>query len=72
MDLTVSSLWRNAFAGRPYKARDGERGGNAGAADALDREPDWDAVYAEQLPRVYNFFRYRCGPRADVEGSRTP
>src|SRR5215831_15394629 len=21
--------------------------------------PDWDAVYAEQLPRVYNFFRYR-------------
>jgi RNA polymerase sigma-70 factor (ECF subfamily) len=24
-------------------------------------EPDWDAVYAEQLPRVYNFFRYRLG-----------
>ena len=21
--------------------------------------PDWHAVYAEQLPRVYNFFRYR-------------
>jgi RNA polymerase sigma-70 factor (ECF subfamily) len=30
-------------------------------------EPDWDAVYAEQLPRVYNFFRYRFGPSADVE-----
>jgi RNA polymerase sigma-70 factor (ECF subfamily) len=30
-------------------------------------EPDWDAVYAEQLPRVYNFFRYRCGPGGDVE-----
>ena len=30
-------------------------------------EPDWDAVYAEQLPRIYNFFRYRCGPGADVE-----
>jgi RNA polymerase sigma-70 factor (ECF subfamily) len=30
-------------------------------------EPDWDALYAEQLPRVYNFFRYRCGPGADVE-----
>jgi RNA polymerase sigma-70 factor (ECF subfamily) len=30
-------------------------------------EPDWDAVYTEQLPRVYNFFRYRCGPGADVE-----
>jgi RNA polymerase sigma-70 factor (ECF subfamily) len=23
--------------------------------------PDWDAVYAEQLPRVYNFLRYRLG-----------
>jgi RNA polymerase sigma-70 factor (ECF subfamily) len=27
---------------------------HAGAAS-----PDWDAVYAEELPRVYNFFRYR-------------
>ena len=25
--------------------------------------PDWDAVYAEQLPRVYNFFRYRLRTR---------
>ena len=24
-------------------------------------EVDWDVVYAEQLPRVYNFFRYRVG-----------
>ncbi len=24
-------------------------------------EPDWDAVYAEQLPRIYNYFRYRLG-----------
>ena len=30
-------------------------------------EPDWDAVYAEQLPRVYSFFRYRFGASADVE-----
>lgn len=30
-------------------------------------EPDWDAVYAEQLPRVYNFFRYRFGAVADAE-----
>src|SRR5213592_403596 len=22
---------------------------------------DWDAAFAEQLPRVYNFFRYRVG-----------
>jgi RNA polymerase sigma-70 factor, ECF subfamily len=25
-------------------------------------EKDWDALYAEQLPRVYNYFRYRVGP----------
>jgi RNA polymerase sigma-70 factor, ECF subfamily len=30
-------------------------------------EPDWDEVYAEQLPRVYNFFRYRFGNTADAE-----
>src|SRR5688572_13083191 len=30
-------------------------------------EPDWDAVYAEQLPRVYNFFRYRLGNEAHAE-----
>jgi RNA polymerase sigma-70 factor (ECF subfamily) len=30
-------------------------------------EPDWDAVYVEQLPRVYNFFRYRFGHTADAE-----
>ena len=24
-------------------------------------EEDWDALYAEQLPRVYNFFRFRVG-----------
>jgi RNA polymerase sigma-70 factor (ECF subfamily) len=30
-------------------------------------EPDWDIVYAEQLPRVYNFFRYRIGDRPEVE-----
>ena len=30
-------------------------------------EPDWDRVYAEQLPRVLNFFRYRVGNAADAE-----
>ena len=30
-------------------------------------EPDWDAVYVEQLPRVFNFFRYRFGNGADAE-----
>jgi RNA polymerase sigma-70 factor (ECF subfamily) len=30
---------------------------------ALDpaRDADWDALYADQLPRVYNYFRYRLG-----------
>lgn len=30
-------------------------------------EPDWDAVYADQLPRVYNYFRYRLGNEAAAE-----
>jgi RNA polymerase sigma-70 factor (ECF subfamily) len=29
--------------------------------------PDWDAVYREELPRVFNFFRYRLGDIQDVE-----
>jgi RNA polymerase sigma-70 factor (ECF subfamily) len=29
----------------------------AGAAVPVD----WEAVYAEQLPRVYNYFRFRTG-----------
>src|SRR5262245_1271153 len=33
----------------------------------ITAEPDWDAVYREQLPRVYNFFRYRFGDTADAE-----
>lgn len=28
---------------------------------------DWDGLYAEQLPRVYNFFRYRFGNEAVAE-----
>ena len=31
------------------------------------REVDWDAVYAEQLPRIYNYFRFRLGSDIDVE-----
>ena len=30
-------------------------------------EADWDAQYAELMPRVYNFFRYRVGPGAPAE-----
>jgi RNA polymerase sigma-70 factor (ECF subfamily) len=28
---------------------------------------DWNAVYSEQLPRIYNFLRFRVGRRADAE-----
>ena len=28
---------------------------------ASSAAPDWEAVYTEQLPRVYNFLRYRLG-----------
>lgn len=31
------------------------------------READWDALYAEHLPQIYNFFRYRLGNPADAE-----
>jgi len=36
---------------------------------ALDpaRDADWDALYAEQLPRVYNYLRYRVGDPSVAE-----
>jgi len=34
---------------------------------AETQELDWDAVYADQAPRVYNYFRFRLGREADVE-----
>ena len=30
-------------------------------------EADWDALYAAELPRIYNYFRYRVGSAADAE-----
>jgi RNA polymerase sigma factor (sigma-70 family) len=40
-------------------------------AHARSQEPadkvDWDAVYADQLPRIYNYFRFRVGRDAEVE-----
>jgi RNA polymerase sigma-70 factor (ECF subfamily) len=32
-----------------------------------DEELDWDAVYAEQLPRIYNYFRFRLGGETEAE-----
>jgi RNA polymerase sigma-70 factor, ECF subfamily len=34
---------------------------------ATPRELDWNAVYRDQLPRLYNYFRFRTGRDADVE-----
>ena len=36
-------------------------------ASWITTEPDWDQVYAEHLPRVLNYFRYRLGQAAEVE-----
>lgn len=30
-------------------------------------EPDWNTVFTEQLPRVYNYFRYRLDNEADIQ-----
>ena len=34
---------------------------------AAATDSDWEALYEAQLPRVYNFFRYRVGRTADVQ-----
>jgi RNA polymerase sigma factor (sigma-70 family) len=33
----------------------------------LSDEPDWNAVYADQLRRVYAYFQFRLGTASDVE-----
>jgi RNA polymerase sigma-70 factor (ECF subfamily) len=30
-------------------------------------ELNWDAVYAQQAPRIYNYFRFRLGVESDAE-----
>jgi RNA polymerase sigma-70 factor, ECF subfamily len=43
------------------------------AEQAAPRDLDWNAVYKDQLPRLYNYFRFRVGGRfrtghdADIE-----
>ncbi len=37
------------------------------AERAAPRELDWNSVYRDQLPRLYNYFRFRIGREADVE-----
>jgi RNA polymerase sigma-70 factor (ECF subfamily) len=39
--------------------------GHAGEGNNVDL--DWEAVYSELLPRVYNFFRYRVGDGLQAE-----
>lgn len=38
-----------------------------GQASRAEEAVDWAAVYREQLPRVYNFFRYRLGDDLTAE-----
>lgn len=40
---------------------------SAGTTWGVAGEADWDRVYAEQLPRIYNFFRFRLPNAADAE-----
>jgi RNA polymerase sigma-70 factor (ECF subfamily) len=37
------------------------------ACGASAGEPDWDAVFTDQFPRVYNFLRYRLGSEVLAE-----
>jgi RNA polymerase sigma-70 factor (ECF subfamily) len=34
---------------------------------ARSEDLDWDGVYREEMPRIYNFFRYRVADRATSE-----
>lgn len=38
-----------------------------GMAWVSAEELDWDALYSDQLPRIYNYFRFRVGSDADAE-----
>jgi RNA polymerase sigma-70 factor (ECF subfamily) len=44
-----------------------ESAANRSMAWPRSRDRDWDALYADQLPRIYNYFRFRLGSEADVE-----
>jgi RNA polymerase sigma-70 factor (ECF subfamily) len=37
------------------------------AEPAAPRDLDWNSVYRDQLPRIYNYFRFRTGRDADVD-----
>src|SRR6185312_15935163 len=44
----------------------GRRSPTGAAVMQEETDLDWDALYADQAPRVYNYFRFRLGG-ADVE-----
>jgi len=33
----------------------------------MENELNWDALYAHQAPRIYNYYRFRLGSDCDVE-----
>jgi len=42
-------------------------GAGQDVAQDVAQDVDWDRVYAEQLPRIYNYFRFRVPSQMDVE-----
>ena len=38
-----------------------------GSLGVSSREADWENLYRQELPRIYNFFRYRIGDNALAE-----
>ncbi|HEV7715664.1 MAG TPA: sigma-70 family RNA polymerase sigma factor [Steroidobacteraceae bacterium] len=36
-------------------------------SEGAAKDVDWNAAYADQLPRIYNYFRFRVSRQADVE-----
>ncbi|MCW1969413.1 MAG: sigma-70 family RNA polymerase sigma factor [Anaerolineae bacterium] len=53
----------------PFLNRIGHQLGQLGSRDTAQKmahapKIDWEAVYGEQLPKVYNFFRYRINDDA--------
>src|SRR5262245_59104484 len=37
------------------------------AGDVEGTDVDWDSVFGDELPRIFNFFRYRVGDSATAE-----
>jgi RNA polymerase sigma-70 factor (ECF subfamily) len=50
------------YSGMAFEQATPDRSMGSPESDDLD----WDAIYADQAPRVYNYFRFRMGIEVDV------